>query len=187
VATIFHSETILLILLGGFSLLVIGSSCWQDAWPRAMGWRAVALAFGLLAAIAAGALAMGTITALPFLVPALVGLLAACGVIPANVVRFPGFFAAVVLGLAAAMGIVLLAVPIWVGAPLVAVLGLIMLLNHNLYAFFARKRGLIFAIAVVPFQLLYYFYSVMAFVAATSIYLLKPTIHPEAQDQSATG
>jgi glycosyltransferase involved in cell wall biosynthesis len=56
-------------------------------------------------------------------------------------------------------------------APLLLLLFLILLLNHRLYAFFIRKRGMVFALAVVPFHLFYYFYSGLAFALGIGLYL----------------
>lgn len=61
--------------------------------------------------------------------------------------------------------------PIWLMAPLLLAVALILLLNHQFYAFFARKRGAMFALAVVPFHLLYYLYSVLAFVLGVGLHL----------------
>jgi glycosyltransferase involved in cell wall biosynthesis len=173
VSAVFHNAAVLLLLLGGLSLLVIGSWRWQVALPPAMGWRAELVTIGLVAAIVGVALSTGASGVLPFLAPAVLGVLAVHGAAPVRLVQTRGFFAVVLLGLAAAIGVVLLAVPAWIGAPFVLALGLIVVLNYELYLFFARKRGLIFAVAVVPFQLLYYFYSVLAFAAATGLHLLK--------------
>ncbi len=67
-------------------------------------------------------------------------------------------------------------------APLLTVTGLIMLLNYRFYAFFQRKRGARFMLAVVPLHLLYYLYSVLAFVIGTGLHLVHarhaPSIEP---------
>lgn len=61
--------------------------------------------------------------------------------------------------------------PVWLAAPLLLAVALIVLLNYRFYAFFARKRGVMFALAVVPLHLLYYLYSVLAFVLGVGLHL----------------
>lgn len=65
--------------------------------------------------------------------------------------------------LALAAGIVLYHLPLTLTIPMTLLLGIIMLLNGDLYRFFARKHGLGFALGVLPFQMLYYLYSSVAF------------------------
>jgi hypothetical protein len=48
--------------------------------------------------------------------------------------------------------------------PFLAYLTLIVLLNQRLYVFFYQKRGILFASAALPMQLLYYLYSFITFV-----------------------
>ncbi len=68
----------------------------------------------------------------------------------------------------------------FIGPFLVFILA-IAILNFNLYLFFFHRRGLVFTQAVFPIQILYYLYSVAAFIIASGIYLwdiqLKPRIH----------
>ncbi|MEL6163177.1 MAG: glycosyltransferase family 2 protein, partial [Cyanobacteria bacterium J06628_3] len=61
----------------------------------------------------------------------------------------------------------------WSGFLAVAgVLSLIMLLlNFAVYRFFYAKRGLGFALRVIPWHWFYYFYGGLAFVVATGNYL----------------
>jgi glycosyltransferase involved in cell wall biosynthesis len=66
---------------------------------------------------------------------------------------------------------IVISFPIWLVAPLLLAVALVMLLNYQFYAFFARKRGATFALAVVPFHLLYYLYSVLAFVLGAGLHL----------------
>lgn len=51
--------------------------------------------------------------------------------------------------------------------PSLILLGLLMYLNWDVYRFFYEKRGLIFALQVIPFHLLYYLYGGLAFVLGT--------------------
>jgi len=58
-----------------------------------------------------------------------------------------------------------------VALPLAAIL----ILNHRLYAFFLRRRGLTFVALAFPMQLLYYFYSGVIFTLCygTHLFLAK--------------
>jgi hypothetical protein len=47
---------------------------------------------------------------------------------------------------------------------IVVLLALIPVLNHKLYRFFFKRKGLAFAILAFPLHLLYYFYSAVTFV-----------------------
>ena len=53
----------------------------------------------------------------------------------------------------------------WKGSPLLSavLLAALLLINAPLYLFFHRKRGLAFALRVIPLHWLYYFYSGLAF------------------------
>lgn len=81
-----------------------------------------------------------------------------------------GIFTSVVLCLAACFLIIFFNISIWHGIITLAVITLIVLLNQRLFGFFTQKRGYLFAIASIPFQLLYYFYSIAAFVTGGIIF-----------------
>ncbi len=68
--------------------------------------------------------------------------------------------AATVIALAAGIALVLIQAPVWLAATLAAGFGTLILLNREFYRFFARRRGVWFAAAVIPFHLLYYLYSI---------------------------
>jgi hypothetical protein len=113
---------------------------------------------------------------LPLLAPVLLCLLpgpARPGVLQSRLV-----FGIVLLGLVAALILTLLALPGWLGGLLLASAGVIVWVNRPLYAFFRRTRGITFAAAVIPFQLLYYFYSVLSLVVATGLYTVSRTGRP---------
>lgn len=67
-------------------------------------------------------------------------------------------------------GLLFVAYPAWIMAPLVVILLLIVLINYRLYVFFIEKRSLSFALASLPLHLLYYLYSLCAFVIAGGIH-----------------
>jgi glycosyltransferase involved in cell wall biosynthesis len=81
-------------------------------------------------------------------------------------------FATMMLVLAVEFALLLASYPIYLVAPFIVILGIILVLNSQLYLFFARKRGIVFALASIPLQLIYYLYSIAAFVIGGGIHLL---------------
>jgi GT2 family glycosyltransferase len=55
-------------------------------------------------------------------------------------------------------------------APLVITAGSLYSLNHGFYEFFARRRGVLFAVRVGPLHFLYYLYSSLAFLVGNAVY-----------------
>ena len=77
------------------------------------------------------------------------------------------------------LGLALLILPLSVFKPqllllIVALLAMIPILNHKLYRFFFRQKGLGFAILAFPLHLLYYFYSTVTFVLCWFRHSLRP-------------
>lgn len=62
-----------------------------------------------------------------------------------------------------AFAIIVVNFSVWLLTPIFGLIGTIVVLNLRFYLFFVRKRGLIFATAVIPFHFLYYLYSIVAF------------------------
>lgn len=60
----------------------------------------------------------------------------------------------------------------WLLLPLLLGLAAVIALNLPFYRFFARQRGLLFAAEVIPFHLLYYVYSTVAFAAGAGLHLM---------------
>jgi GT2 family glycosyltransferase len=63
--------------------------------------------------------------------------------------------------------------PILFILPFATIVLLIFLLNRDLYMFFARKRGVVFALAALPLQLMYYLYSLTTFIVGSGIYFFQ--------------
>jgi hypothetical protein len=51
----------------------------------------------------------------------------------------------------------------WCVVPALLGAGLVLVLNRDLYSFFVRKRGIVFALKTIPWHWLYFFYSGLAF------------------------
>ncbi|MEO1691791.1 MAG: glycosyltransferase family 2 protein, partial [Cyanobacteria bacterium J06631_6] len=54
--------------------------------------------------------------------------------------------------------------------PTLILIPLLLLLNWDVYQFFAQKRGFWFAVKVIPLHWLYYFYAGLSFVLGTLSY-----------------
>jgi glycosyltransferase involved in cell wall biosynthesis len=171
----FHNIVILPLLVGLFFLVV---GLWSEEATPNMSWRAEAFTYILVGAIAGLALYFDMALLLVPLAVVLFGLLARRWPPHPSALWRRVSFAAVVLGLTVGVGLLFISFPIWLVAPLLLFTLLIVLLNHRFYTFFARKRGMIFALAVVPFHLFYYFYSVLAFVVGTSLHLWNTRVKP---------
>jgi len=59
-------------------------------------------------------------------------------------------------------GLLALRVP-WCGVPALLGAGLVVVINRDLYSFFNRRRGIVFALKTIPWHWLYFFYSGLAF------------------------
>jgi GT2 family glycosyltransferase len=87
-------------------------------------------------------------------------------------------FAVLNLASAAGLGILLFTAP-WAAAT--AILGMLLIIAHfnfPLLAFFARCRNIWFAMATLPFHLMYYIYSMAAFAIGASLHFLDAKTKP---------
>ena len=62
----------------------------------------------------------------------------------------------------------------WLSFLIAAVLILIIYLNRRIFRFFLQKKGILFALMALPWQLLYFFYSGVTFVFCWTKYALPP-------------
>ncbi len=170
VATLIY-DVLPLLLLAALFLVVIGYWHWSEIPPlfSEMSRRALLFSFLLMGVGTWSAFASENSHTLPFLIALPVGMMLSPQL--PNTRRWNYiFFAATVLGFMAAFVLLLLSLPLEVAALLILILFGIVLLNHRFYTFFARKRGFMFALAVVPFQLLYYLYSVSGFALGVGLH-----------------
>ena len=166
------SDVAALPLLAGLFLLAVGSWHWpQGVSPFRTNHRAELLSYLVLGAIVVLAVRLSNLGVLLPLAPLAVGMLAGHWLPHSTRLWNRFFFTIMLMGLVVSLVLVLASLPIWCVVPMLIILGLIALLNYRLYAFFARKRGVLFAAAAFPFQLLYYLYSVLAMAMGTGIYL----------------
>ena len=74
----------------------------------------------------------------------------------------------------------------WWGLPVIALLSIVFyLLHRDFYSFFARKRGLLFALKVVPLHLLYYLYGGFSFVFSVFNFVVKKKKLREAYERDS--
>lgn len=73
--------------------------------------------------------------------------------------------------------ILLMGYPIYIGIPILLILLIIVFLNRKLYLFFVQKRGLLFTLAALPMQFLYYLYSLFSFTLVSFVHYSKILFH----------
>ncbi len=159
-------------LLAWIFVLTVGN--WSGGAPHVRpDWRPAAIVCALVGAMAGLSLYAGDWPIVVLMAPALFAVSAdrwqpRPGRPPERIL----FGLAIVSFLAAAGGLLLsLSLPIWL--PVLGVVLLIVSINYPLFVFFARKRGILFALASVPFFLSHYLYAAAAFLAGLVLYVLE--------------
>jgi hypothetical protein len=79
-------------------------------------------------------------------------------------------FLALIIGAFSAFAILVMNFSAWLLTPLLGIIATIVVLNLKFYVFFIRKRGVMFALAAIPFHLLYFLYSVVTFALVTGVH-----------------
>jgi glycosyltransferase involved in cell wall biosynthesis len=79
-------------------------------------------------------------------------------------------FLALIIGALSAFAILVMNFSVWLLTPLLGIIATIVVLNLKFYVFFIRKRGVMFALAAIPFHLLYFLYSVVTFALVTGVH-----------------
>jgi GT2 family glycosyltransferase len=188
-ASVLHDvSAVILPLLGGLALLVVGYWPWNDMRAPSASWRAELTALGLTAVIGMLAVRTGLWVILPLLAPAAIGLLAGRAALPLLApLRGRRFYVVCILGLCAAGVAVLMQAPLWLQVALPISLLLIVLVNAKLYAFYARRRGVLFAVNAFPLQLLYYGYSLLALGVAAVLHARALLVHQASKPPAPAG
>jgi len=136
------------------------------------------MAAGCAAALFAGGVAIGAIAAGDIAMLPAIGLFPAA-VLAGRVLPRRGevsahiSLGAVVLGFGLVLAQLQSRLPWPVAAVGVALLVALVALNYRFYAFFAQKRGPVFAAAVLPFHLIYLLYSLAAFVLGFALHTVR--------------
>jgi len=170
--TAFFHNTVLLPLLAGLFLLLIGYWNWTEGVPplSRLSRRAESVIYTLMGAIGGLAVYFGIVWMLIPLGLLLAGMLAGRWLPYSGALWKQALFTSLVLASASGLGLLIVTFPVWLSVPLLLLIALIVLLNFEFYAFFARKRGPMFALAVFPFHLLYYLYSVLTFALVAGLH-----------------
>ena len=79
-------------------------------------------------------------------------------------------FLAMIIGTVGVFSILVVNFNIWFLIPILGLVATIVALNIRFYAFFIRKRGFLFAFAVIPFHLLYCLYSIVTFALVSGVH-----------------
>ncbi|MEO6223606.1 MAG: glycosyltransferase [Vicinamibacterales bacterium] len=159
----FYHNIVLLPLVAALFLIVVGGMNWSDEAPLfALGSRRSALlSYALILVIAGMAIAFDNPRVVPPLGLLFIGMVGSRW-LPATGIVGQRFFFPVVLGALAGCIIIMLSrFSFPIVAPLVGAAALIVVLNYRLYIFFARRRGLTFALAALPMHLFYYSYALV--------------------------
>lgn len=164
-------DTAILALIFGMFLLSVGRWRWPGALAPAVSRRADFLTGLVLIVTSLLAGLTDRLVILPLISPVLLVALTGPGLLSSSAFGSREFFVIEVLGLALAFGFEMAHFPPEMALSFLLSLGLILLLNRELYTFFTRERGLAFTLAVVPFHLLYYLYSVLAFAFGTCFHV----------------
>jgi hypothetical protein len=167
----FHNMLVLLPLAGIF-FVAVGYWNWsEDVAPLSrISPRAEKFMYALT--IAPGGLALYSNRPL-LLIPIallLIGMVAGRRFGQFNRVGRQFLFFALLVGTASAFAILIMNFSVWLLTPIFGLIATIMVLNLKFYIFFIRKRGVMFALAAVPFHLLYFLYSIVAFALVTGLH-----------------
>ncbi len=170
--TAFFHNAVILPLLAALSLLLAGN--WSEGTPHFdMTQRAKVLTYILAGSIGGLALYSGLQRMIPLLAVLVFAIHVDRWLPRADWLWRRILFSVVILALVATSAFLLKSFSIRFAAPLLLVMFLIVLINHRFYVFFAQKQGLLFTLAVVPFHLFYYLYSMTAFAFGIGIYVWK--------------
>lgn len=167
---VFHDALVLPLILALFMLL---AGNWSEETPHfQMSRRAQILTYLLIAGIGALSIRAGQARMLPFL-----GLLIFVLLIDRWATRPEwrlrrAVFAVMVLSLLVSVVSVLSHFSIRLGGPFLLLVCVIMAINYRFYGFFMQRQGIAFTIAVIPFHLLYYLYSIVSFVFGICLYMI---------------
>lgn len=161
-------------------LLLVDGWRWE---PRPTHFRLSRAAAARLALVllAAGALAAWWSLPVVLLMLALTAVGAAAGALFSGLspALRPLLFAMMLVPPGVGFAALLVALPWWVSLPLLGLTAAVIALNPRFYRFFLRQRGLAFALATIPLQMLYYLYSVISFVAVTGHHHWHHTVKPK--------
>ncbi len=173
----FSYNILMLPLIAGLLLIVVGAMDWSDRAPffHLISRRSEMICYSLIAIIATLAMAANIPRMLPPLALLFLGILGGRWVSNTGWGGRRLFFPLVLGALVTSIAILLASFSLVVVAPLLGAMLLIVLLNYRLYVFFARKRGVTFALAALPMHLFYYSYALVSLAIGLLRFLLGST------------
>jgi glycosyltransferase involved in cell wall biosynthesis len=179
-SALFHRHIILLpILLCLFWFML---QCWQwhEQLPQfEVGWPSflkISIVFVLFVGLA---LQLGFLNYLPSVLILLMIIIAGPWLTRRSQFWRQAIFSLMMIAIGVVMLQVITTYPLWLTALVFLILGIFILFNRKFYAFFKQKRGMMFAIAVIPFHMLYFLYSMAAFALGTLLYYRKAGLPAE--------
>ncbi len=160
----FFHNIVLLPLIAALFLMVVGAMNWSDQAPlfAMVSRRSELISYGLIATTAALAFIFNSPRVIPPLGLLVLGMLGSRWLPGLGLAGKRFFFAIVLGGLLTSIAMLLAHFSLPVVAPLLVAASLIVVLNYRLYVFFARRRGVTFALAALPMHLFYYSYTLVA-------------------------
>ena len=173
-SALFHRQVILLpILLCLFWFML---QCWQ--WHEQLdqfevGWRSFLKIIFFFAIFVGLALQLGFLNYLPPILVLLGIVIAGPWLTRRSQFWRRAIFSLMMMAIVIIMLQIVTIYPVWLTTLVFAIFGLFILFNRKFYAFFKQKRGMMFAIAVIPFHMLYFLYSMAAFALGTLMYYRK--------------
>jgi glycosyltransferase involved in cell wall biosynthesis len=184
ISALVASSIILLPLLFILFLAVVSSwHLYRGAAMFRMGKQAELLTYSTMMVIACLAIYLQHYDLLPPLALLLIVMLAGKFLPTGGIVLRHVLFILIVASLGIGFVLLFVSYPLITVLPILFCLAVILWLNRKYYYFFARLRGPIFALAVLPFQLFYYFYSLIAFGAGYTIHHARAWSRPGTKPQ----
>lgn len=174
---VFQNIALLPLLVILFMLVVAGWQFYGGMRILQLSWQGEVLAFLLIILI--GVLAWReNLPAISFIMGTLLAMVGLARSLPNPALGFRKMlFAGVNLALLFTILLSLTSYPAWIYAPVLSILAIIILLNKRFYLFFAVKRGIIFSLAIFPFHMLYYLYSMLSFALGGGMHLWKTSLN----------
>lgn len=171
VSAFFFRQMVLLPILFSLFWFMLQGWQWDEETPRYEIDRRTILSFGIAVALfVILAVGLGFANFLPSALVLMGLIIVAPALTKGSPILRRATFALMIIFIGVIMLQIVAVYPLWLGAVACSSLGLFILLNRKFYMFFTKKRGLMFAAAVVPFHMLYFLYSVIAFLAGTFKY-----------------
>lgn len=170
-SALFHRQVILFPILLCLFWFMLQCWRWHEKLPQfEVDWRSFLKIIIVFVIFGSLALQMGFLQFLPSIIILLGIIIAGPWLTSRSQFWRQAIFSLTVIAVCVVMLQVVTTYPLWLTALVFLILGSFILFNLKFYAFFKQKRGTMFAIAVIPFHMLYFLYSMVAFALGTLLY-----------------